>query len=173
MPSKLRLIMSAMRLERLSTSQVGEELRDIASQARLRPSEARERATPCFRVAFQTPMTFSVPHFLVAPAGKKIQRYGLLELCKFPATITFCTQQWVDDTGAYLWRRLRCTGAFLYWHNSHLVDGENSSEVISASDFDRPPSGPRFSLIWHRILAALVAPCHLEHNYFSFRWGRI
>ena len=77
--------------------------------------------------------------------------------------------------GVCLWRRLRCIGnvfpRILYLHPA-LASGENSGEcVISASDFDVFSSATRFPFFRCRILAALVAPYHLEKNHFSFIGG--
>jgi hypothetical protein len=68
---------------------------------------------------------------------------------------------------ACLWRCLRCIGNIF----PGIFASRFSREFWRGRNFglDGPASGTRFPLVRRRILAALVAPSHPEHNHFSLQ----
>ena len=88
---------------------------------------------------------------------------GLLAscICSYH-TVQCCTQQWVDDMGACLWRRLRCTGNVFpgifasgiwkeeFWRMRNFGLGRLCFWIPSSSDADYWPR------LWHHPIRSII-----------------
>jgi hypothetical protein len=160
-------------------------LPDTASRPQLRPSEARERATPYIRVVLRTPMSFFRTAFPHRTSWKK-QRYDFLAFCNRNChkSVILYSNKWVDDIGGCPWQRLSCLGTvFLgifasgiiwreFWRVRNFGLGISTALLLELAS---PSSGAGFwprlghhpirTVIIFRLLAVGRREAHVESNH--------